>query len=67
MVQPFFDGIAGARWEIFEESSHMPHVEEQERCLQIIGNFLAEHDRPARRSVKTIRGEETHMEKGRRR
>jgi L-proline amide hydrolase len=55
LVQAFFEGIAGARWEIFEESSHMPHVEEQERCLQIIGDFLAEHDRPARRSVKTIK------------
>ena len=30
-VQPFKDGIKGSRWEIFEHSSHMPHVEEQER------------------------------------
>ena len=39
VVQPFADGIKNARWEIFENSSHMPHVEEQERCLQVIGDF----------------------------
>ena len=43
-VQPFFDGIADVRWEIFEESSHMPFVEEPDRYLQVIGDFLAEHD-----------------------
>ncbi len=48
VVQPFADGIKNARWEIFENSSHMPHVEEQERCLKVIGDFLAEHDKAAR-------------------
>ena len=43
-VQPFADRIAGARWEVFEESSHMPFVEETERYLQVVGDFLAEHD-----------------------
>jgi L-proline amide hydrolase len=51
VVQPFADGIKGARWEIFENSAHMPHVEETERCMQVIGDFLAEHDRaPQRRN-----------------
>ena len=27
-------GIAGAEWVVFEESSHMPHVEERERYMQ---------------------------------
>ena len=27
-VQPFFDGIPDVRWEIFENSSHMPFIEE---------------------------------------
>ena len=48
MVQPFADGIKDARWEIFENSSHVPHIEETERCLQVIGDFLAEHDKAAR-------------------
>ena len=43
-VQPFADRIAGARWEVFEESSHMPFVEEAERYLRVVGDFLAEHD-----------------------
>lgn len=44
-VQPFMDGIKGARWEIFENSSHMPHVEEQEDCMRVVGDFLNQHDR----------------------
>jgi L-proline amide hydrolase len=66
VVQPFADGIKGARWEIFEESSHMPHVEEQERCLQVIGDFLAEHDRPAR-GAKSTKTKRPNREKRRRR
>lgn len=48
VVQPFADGIKGARWTVFEESSHVPHIEETERCMQVIGEFLAEHDKAAR-------------------
>src|SRR6266508_2935524 len=29
-VQPYADRIPKVRWEIFEDSSHMPHVEEEE-------------------------------------
>lgn len=44
-VQPYKDGIRGSRWEIFEHSSHMPHVEEKERCMQVVGEFLDLNDR----------------------
>lgn len=44
-VQPYKDGIKGSRWEIFEHSSHMPHVEETEKCMQVVGEFLDRHDR----------------------
>lgn len=44
-VQPYKDGIRGSRWEIFENSSHMPHVEEKERCMRVVGEFLDTHDR----------------------
>jgi L-proline amide hydrolase len=37
-------GIAGSEWAIFEESSHMPHVEERERYMQVVGDWLARHD-----------------------
>ena len=43
-VQPFFDAIPDVRWEIFEHSSHMPFVEEPERYMQVVGDFLVEHD-----------------------
>ncbi len=43
-VQPYADKINGARWEIFENSSHTPHLEETELCLKTVGSFLAAHD-----------------------
>ncbi|MFC0543519.1 proline iminopeptidase-family hydrolase [Kutzneria chonburiensis] len=39
-VQPYFDAIPDVRWEIFAESSHMPHVEEPERFAEVVGGFL---------------------------
>ncbi|GGL01246.1 proline iminopeptidase [Planomonospora parontospora subsp. parontospora] len=39
-VQPFQDLIPDVRWEIFEESSHMPHLEEPERFRQVVGDYL---------------------------
>lgn len=43
-VQPFVDHIANVRWELFENSSHMPFVEETERYLEVVNAFLAEVD-----------------------
>jgi L-proline amide hydrolase len=43
-VQPFFDEIPDVRWEIFENSSHMPFVEEPEHYFSVVEGFLAEHD-----------------------
>ena len=44
VVQPYADLIADVRWTIFEESSHMPHIEETERFLAVVRAFLADHD-----------------------
>ena len=41
-VQPFFDHIGNVRWEIFEDSSHMPFVEEHERYVDVVDAFLSE-------------------------
>ena len=41
-VQPFADEIPDVRWTIFENSSHMPHVEEREACMAVVGGFLDE-------------------------
>lgn len=37
-------GIAGAEWVVFEESSHMPHVEERERYMRVVGDWLRRND-----------------------
>lgn len=33
-------GIPGSEWVIFENSGHFPHIEETERYLQVLGQFL---------------------------
>jgi L-proline amide hydrolase len=43
-VQPYKDNIKGARWQIFENSSHMPHVEETELYMKTVGAFLDQND-----------------------
>ncbi|MHB8380477.1 MAG: proline iminopeptidase-family hydrolase [Acidimicrobiales bacterium] len=47
-VQPFFDAIPDVRWEIFEASSHMPFIEERERYVSVVEDFLAQHDTSAK-------------------
>jgi L-proline amide hydrolase len=37
-------GIAGSEWVCFEESSHMPHVEEREPYMRVVGDWLAARD-----------------------
>ncbi len=44
VVQPFMDKIPDVRWVVFEESSHMPFVEEPEAYFQVVEDFLAAHD-----------------------
>jgi L-proline amide hydrolase len=44
VVRPYADGIADVRWQIFEESSHMPHVEEKDAFLKAVAAFLDQHD-----------------------
>jgi L-proline amide hydrolase len=39
-VRPFVDSIPDARWRLFSDSSHMPHVEETERYLRVVRAFL---------------------------
>jgi L-proline amide hydrolase len=43
-VQPYFDHIADVRWEIFEDSSHMPFVEEPEKYRRVVESFLGQLD-----------------------
>ncbi|PYC66955.1 alpha/beta hydrolase [Micromonospora arborensis] len=41
-LQPFLDHIPDSRWVVFEESSHLPHLEEPERFTAVLRGFLAE-------------------------
>jgi L-proline amide hydrolase len=44
LQQTLLDGLPDARWEVFEASSHMPHVEERERYMAVVGRWLADQD-----------------------
>jgi L-proline amide hydrolase len=44
VVRPYADGIADVRWQVFENSSHMPHVEEKDAFLAAVAAFLDQHD-----------------------
>jgi L-proline amide hydrolase len=44
LQQVLLDGIEGSRWVCFEESSHMPHVEEREEYMRVVGDWLAKND-----------------------
>ncbi|MER6832120.1 proline iminopeptidase-family hydrolase [Streptosporangium sp. NPDC000563] len=39
-VRPYAELVPGARWEIFEDSSHTPHLEEPERFIAVMIEFL---------------------------
>lgn len=39
-VETVHKGISGSEWILFENSSHMPHLEETERFLQVLAEFL---------------------------
>lgn len=43
IVGTVHDRIPGSRWELFEWSSHMPHVEEPAHFRDVVAGFLAEH------------------------
>jgi proline-specific peptidase len=38
------EAIPGSEWVVFDESSHMPHVEEPERFEQVVGDWMRRFD-----------------------
>jgi L-proline amide hydrolase len=40
IVEQIHQRIPGAQWQVFEESSHMPHVEEPDAFLETVEAFL---------------------------
>ena len=43
-VQPFFANTPDVRWEIFEDSSHMPFIEESAKYREVVEAFLGAYD-----------------------
>lgn len=44
VVQPFAQHIPDVRWSVYENSSHLPHVEETDAFLEEVDAFIAAHD-----------------------
>ena len=44
LQEPLRDGIQDCEWVLFEESSHTPFVEERERYMQVVGDWLGRYD-----------------------
>jgi proline-specific peptidase len=45
LVEPLQRGIAGSEWVVFEESAHMAYLEEPERYLTLVEEFLERVER----------------------
>jgi L-proline amide hydrolase len=44
LQEVLLDGIEGSEWVVFEDSSHMPHVEERAAYMRVVGEWLSRHD-----------------------
>jgi L-proline amide hydrolase len=44
LQQVLLAGIEGSEWVCFEDSSHLPHVEERDRYMRVVGDWLARYD-----------------------
>ncbi|WP_417698019.1 proline iminopeptidase-family hydrolase [Pseudomonas sp.] len=42
VVKPYLDHVPDIRWALFENSSHMPHIEERMACMGTVVSFLDE-------------------------
>lgn len=40
VMEPFFRLIEKVKWVRFADSSHMPHFEEKDEFLKVVGDFL---------------------------
>jgi L-proline amide hydrolase len=56
------NGLRTAELTIFGDSSHMPHWEERDRYMQVVGSWLDGHDTPVNRHACRLTGcvKETH-------
>ena len=53
LVEPLHEGIAGSEWVLFENSAHVPYLEEPERYLEVVGRFLERVERDTVSDTRT--------------
>ncbi|NBO09448.1 MAG: alpha/beta hydrolase, partial [Actinobacteria bacterium] len=41
IVSQIHERIPGSHWELFPESSHLPHIEEPARFKRVLSDFLS--------------------------
>lgn len=44
VVRPLVDALPDVRWELIEDASHTPHLEQHEQFMGLVEQFLAVHD-----------------------
>ena len=44
VAKTMYDAIPGAKWELFANSRHMPFVEEREKYMKLLEEWLAAND-----------------------
>lgn len=44
VVRPYVERVPDIKWVLFENSSHMPHVEEKQLCLKAVSDYLRDRD-----------------------
>ncbi|MCI0621305.1 MAG: proline iminopeptidase-family hydrolase [Acidobacteria bacterium] len=54
IVETIHRGIPASEWVLFENSSHMPHVEEPERFMNVLNDFLKRTEQQASQPVNSI-------------
>lgn len=53
-VETVHRGISGSEWVLFENSSHMPHLEETERFMSVVDDFLSRVEASLSMSIDSL-------------
>jgi L-proline amide hydrolase len=61
LVEPLHEGIAGSRWEIFENCSHTSYLEDPKRYVEVVGGFLEVVETPVPDTRANVRRKVTEV------
>ena len=51
IAETVHNGIPGSQWILFENSSHMCHAEERDRCMKVVATFLHDAEQEPRAQI----------------